>query len=929
MVQLGINLNPSAPGGQPSNPNALKDVKWARIVFRADAEHRTIEQAFSAYDPIVAQHNGVGAQTLFVLNQETYWGNGPWDNGDWNAYAQGFAQVCGKIAEHYQGKSVAYEIWNEGDIHGQASIFVPEGDFARVLMMTSREIKARAPDALIVLGGLASGVGDAVNYLKKVRTALNNTLPVDAIGIHPYGQWTPNFPQKPPWGGWFGKLDGYLSTFTNAFPNIPLWITEIGISEQIPFPPEQFGMVTTYMEGIYNLIKTRFSARVPVVIWFAWGDVMRNAGIVDHNSQPKGAVFAKFFELASAANADIIREQEEKSLKKEEAKMGTPYDGVIAAVHWDGRNVVETTLDDLLRKLRDAGVGAIFAKTNNGEFWQGRYDTSAKEDLRLASLDDVKRWIDKCAQAEIDFHAWSVVRGLNVQAEVALISDICLVEGVKSFIMDVEVGSSYFQGGAQVAQLMGEQIRLRIPDKFHLGLCLDARGGHPRSIFISRWLPNIDSLHPMTYHRLFGVAPEQAVENAFTALEEYGLPVVPMLQVYELEDVDEIKRAAEYAFSGPHRVKAPGVSLYVYGKKMPNAALDVIKTIKIPNPRRKTNPDPQPLTPYKNQDVINAFALAAEAAGEKHNYWNWVVSANLAYLATDRQRPYTGPDVDQLPGLSPEQKSLVKRALAGEDLSIPKPEDEGVIGKFTNQDVINAFWESARAAGERGEFWQWIVRAGLSSIANDRQALFAGPAISSLPNLTPEQRRSILNVIKGMTPVPVESEKLLPLDWITQIDEKGSGNNDCGQACVLMLLRYYGMGGDQSVKKLHAKLSGKTSASQLVWLAGQFGLTLKVDTSFANVDGLRAPLESGRPVILLVDYKELQFPVHLSTGVDQGWHWLVVSGYNDSGYIVDDPLWLATTNNGQGGKGGSNLKIKRDVLQKAMVQIGGKYNAIY
>lgn len=334
-------------------------------------------------------------------------------------------------------------------------------------------------------------------------------------------------------------------------------------------------------------------------------------------------------------------------------------------------------------------------------------------------------------------------------------------------------------------------------------------------------------------------------------------------------------------------------------------------------------------SPYKNQDVINAFALAAEAAGEKHNYWNWVVSANLAYLATDRQRPYTGPDVDQLPGLSPEQKSLVKRALAGEDLSIPKPEDEGVIGKFTNQDVINAFWESARAAGERDEFWQWIVRAGLSSIANDRQALFAGPAISSLPNLTPEQRRSILNVIKGMTPVPVESEKLLPLDWITQIDEKGSGNNDCGQACVLMLLRYYGMGGDQSVKKLHAKLSGKTSASQLVWLAGQFGLTLKVDTSFANVDGLRAPLESGRPVILLVDYKELQFPVHLSTGVDQGWHWLVVSGYNDSGYIVDDPLWLATTNNGQGGKGGSNLKIKRDVLQKAMVQIGGKYNAIY
>ncbi|CAG1006186.1 hypothetical protein ANRL4_03604 [Anaerolineae bacterium] len=331
-----------------------------------------------------------------------------------------------------------------------------------------------------------------------------------------------------------------------------------------------------------------------------------------------------------------------------------------------------------------------------------------------------------------------------------------------------------------------------------------------------------------------------------------------------------------------------------------------------------------PLTPYINQDVINAFVLAAEAAGEKHSYWNWIVSANLAYLATDRRRPYTGPDVDQLPGLSPEQKSLVKLALAGEDLSILKPEDEGVIRKYTNQDVINAFWEAARAAGERDGFWQWIVRAGLSNIANDREGLFAGPAISSLPNLTLEQRRSILNAIKGMTPVPIEAEKLLPLDWITHIDDWGSGNNDCGQVCVLMLLRYYGMGGDQSVKKLHAKLAGKTSASQLVWLAGQFGLTLKVDTTFADVDGLRIPLERGRPVILLVDYRELQYPVHLPSNVE--WHWVVVSGYYGEGYIVDDPLWLAI---GQGDKGGNNLKIKRDMLQKAMAQIEGKYNAIY
>ncbi len=301
MVQYGINLNPRHPAGQPGNINELQSVRWARIVFKAAAAQQSVEQAFSFYDPLIDRYNQIGMRTLMVLNQETFWGNGPWDNGDWDRYAREFGTVCGQIARRYRGKGVAYEIWNEGDIKGISSVFVPPNEFAKVLDAASKAIKAVDSNNLVSFGGLASGAQVAVDYVKKVRTALNGNLPVDSISVHPYGQWTPNFASQPEWGGWFGKLEDHLGIFVSAFPNIPLWLSEIGISEEVNFPPEQYPMVVKYMQGIYDLVRTnRFSTHVAMVVWFAWSDVMRNAGIVNSNNTPKTQVYNKFFEIARA-----------------------------------------------------------------------------------------------------------------------------------------------------------------------------------------------------------------------------------------------------------------------------------------------------------------------------------------------------------------------------------------------------------------------------------------------------------------------------------------------------------------------------------------------------------------------------------------------------------------------------------------------------
>ncbi len=300
MVHYGINLNPRHPVGQPANMLDLLAVRWARIVFKAAAASQSVEDAFKFYDVQINRYNQANMRTLMIVNQETFWGNGPWDNGDWDLYAREFGTVCGQIAAHYRGKGVAYEIWNEGDIKGPSSVYVPPDQFAKVLDAAASAIKAADPDALITFGGLASSAVQAAAYVKQTRSALNGRLPVDSISIHPYGQWTPNFDGKPAWGGWFGRLDEYLQTLVNAVPNIPFWITEIGISEEINFPPEQYPMVVKYMDGIYDLVTKRFAANIDLVVWFAWSDAMRQAGIVDGNNRPKTVIYKKFFDIARA-----------------------------------------------------------------------------------------------------------------------------------------------------------------------------------------------------------------------------------------------------------------------------------------------------------------------------------------------------------------------------------------------------------------------------------------------------------------------------------------------------------------------------------------------------------------------------------------------------------------------------------------------------
>lgn len=301
LLQTGMNINPDAPNSNPMHNDDLKGMDWVRYVFKLAARENPTERddlgkAFEQYDEIVAKYDRMGLKSMIVLNQETVWGNAPWSgNGEWDAYAGQLAEVAGAIARRYKrfGDRVAYEIWNEGDLpNNPASVFVEPEQFAKLLQKVADKIREISPESPLILGGLATGPEQGIVYLKRCLAALGGKWPVDAIGVHPYGRWATRAPFD--WAQHFGTLAQAFDQYQREIPGIPFWITEIGVAADSSIGPENYEQIGNYIRDVFQHIGERHLGLVPVVVWFAWSDWMRNAGVVDRDGRRKEHVYAAF-----------------------------------------------------------------------------------------------------------------------------------------------------------------------------------------------------------------------------------------------------------------------------------------------------------------------------------------------------------------------------------------------------------------------------------------------------------------------------------------------------------------------------------------------------------------------------------------------------------------------------------------------------------
>ncbi len=156
-------------------------------------------------------------------------------------YAE-FAHVAGNVACSLAYEHVdAWQIWNEPNIDETTTAFLPPALYARVLGLTSREIRDCGYGDRVISAGLfptGSTATGLIEYMAQVDTAWdyysgyysNVAQAVDGIGVHAYidaialGE------------SGHSRLQSFLSQIAAAF-NRPIYITEFGWAVQGDMTP--------------------------------------------------------------------------------------------------------------------------------------------------------------------------------------------------------------------------------------------------------------------------------------------------------------------------------------------------------------------------------------------------------------------------------------------------------------------------------------------------------------------------------------------------------------------------------------------------------------------------------------------------------------------------------------------------------------------
>ena len=207
----------------------------------------------------------------------------------------------------------------------------------------------------------------------------------------------------------------------------------------------------------------------------------------------------------------------------------TPYDGKVAVWHWKGTTVSENSASALLDTIkRNApNVSQIWVKISNGTNWMGDYDSS---DMAITGTASIDQWVTACQAAAMEFHAWAVPHGLNVEAEAAIIVEACKRPGVASLILDVEPYDDYWQGGKSAIRPFMLALRRGLGTRFHIGLSVDPRPQHFRTIYPHEWSPFVDSVHPQLYWNTFRKTPEEALSSLWKVWGGFDKPIIPALE---------------------------------------------------------------------------------------------------------------------------------------------------------------------------------------------------------------------------------------------------------------------------------------------------------------------------------------------------------------------------------------------------------------
>ena len=179
---------------------------------------------FSHYDKLFAAAEAEGVAVLPILDWPPSWAKPVMEHLDeWRAFVRA-------AAEHYKGRVVAWEVWNEPNLKYFWGAAPNAAEYVKMLRVASEELRAVDPGTPICSGGLA---GADSGFLEALYAAGAKDL-FDIFAVHPYCH-----PQPPEFflDEALGRMRRIMASHGDA--EKPIWITEIGWSTYMANVPEQ------------------------------------------------------------------------------------------------------------------------------------------------------------------------------------------------------------------------------------------------------------------------------------------------------------------------------------------------------------------------------------------------------------------------------------------------------------------------------------------------------------------------------------------------------------------------------------------------------------------------------------------------------------------------------------------------------------------
>lgn len=307
---LGVNIHPSAHIHEDIAALATLGLRVVRMDMSWDQiERRQGHYDFSRYDPVIDALGTYGIRPLCILgyNNTLYERTTAPQNyvvgPRTDEVRQAFARFAAAAASHFQGRGIAWEVWNEPDY---TLFWYPTplaDDYMALARPTIQAIRRADPQATIVapaLIGLEPRYLTSWTFLERCL-ALGLADLIDVLSVHPYRLDAPESVTAD-----YQRLRALLARQAPRHGNLPLISSEWGYSSWISQEQQAAYFVRLNLLNLLN--------NLPMSIWYDWRDddsdpqqVNNNFGLLSSTGQPKPVYHAARTLLTELSGFSLVK----------------------------------------------------------------------------------------------------------------------------------------------------------------------------------------------------------------------------------------------------------------------------------------------------------------------------------------------------------------------------------------------------------------------------------------------------------------------------------------------------------------------------------------------------------------------------------------------------------------------------------------------